>query len=87
MRRLVALTVAIALATSTSSALAARPVGILVDLHPGVYRVEYWVANGPEPVKITEAEYRDFVRTHSCGPRSHVAVWEKERVVQVVCEL
>lgn len=84
MKRLVLATLLVALAWSIADA--ARPV-TPVEIHDGTWRVEYWAANGPEPARLTAAQYADFVRSRSCLPRSHVAIWPRDRTIQLICEV
>ncbi|MDB5094471.1 MAG: hypothetical protein JWO85_2572 [Candidatus Eremiobacteraeota bacterium] len=86
MRRLVALTAAIALATSTSSALAAARDGIKIVSFGGSWSVSYFATNGPDALPITQREYEDLVRATACGPRSAATVWVRERRVVLTCD-
>ncbi len=85
MRRLVALTAAIALCCSAAG-LAARDVGLRLVSFGGSWSVSYFAPNGPDATPITQREYEDLVRARACGPRSAVTVWVRERRVVLTCD-
>lgn len=84
MRRLVALTAAIALCCSAADA-AARD-GIKIVSFGGAWSVSYFVTNGPDAIPITQRQYEGLVRARACGARSSVTVWVRERRVLLICD-
>jgi hypothetical protein len=86
MTRLVIVAAIFALGASVGMA-AATPREIdPVEAHAGVYRVEYWTADGPESHRLSAAAYAQLVKSRACDEgESQVLRWPRARLIQAIC--
>jgi len=86
MIRLLAVTALLATIAAAPSLAAPRPIDPPA-VSAGVYRFEFYEADGFDAHRITVQRYIALVDAHACGPHSAVTRYPTQRLIQAVCEV